>query len=313
MTKKMIRKPWSLAVMFLIVFSFENIQSQTYFPFPDSSAVWRTDWGDIDCFLSGHPISQYQYILEGDTLINGTHYTKVIRTGFISPFCPPNTPFNPSIGYQGAYRQEIVSKQVFLVLPDSTEEILFYNFSLETGDTLKGYFSLTAISPCTFPLIDFTDSIMINNSMRKRLHITGDNTCTSYFIEGIGSTHGLFENLQSFEGGGELVCFLQNDSVIYKSNPSVECQLITSVFTYDDKPNIKLYPNPVNTFLNVEGIPGESHLDYIIYNIFGSLVKTGSSPTNQIPITGIGNGMFFLKLSFNGATNLSFKFISKQY
>jgi len=300
-----------IIILLFVIFFIKEGQSQTYFPFPDSSAIWRTNWGEIDCQQNGWPISQYQYLLLGDTIIGGKIYVKIIRTGFISPYCPPVTPFSPQYGYQGAYRQDISAKKVYLMLPDSTTEILFYDFSIVTGDTLKGYFRLPNISFCDYPIVDFTDSIMINNSMRKRIHITG-NGCVSYFIEGIGSSHGLMENLQSFEGGGELLCFTQNDSVIYRSNPLVDCQLITSVFMHDDVHTVKLYPNPAVDYLRVTGVPAESPINFIIYNSLASLVKSGRCHTDQIPINGIGNGLFFLKLSINEGTNLWFKFISQQ-
>jgi len=234
------------------------LQSQTYIPLPDSNAIWRTNWSDMNCFIYGYPYSQYQYLLSSDTLINGTLYNKVIRTGFISPFCPPFSPYQPSIGYQGAYRNDIADQKVYLVLPDSTNEILLYDFSLEVGDTLSGYFTFPDFSPCSFLIVDSIEYIIINNILRKRMKITDENMCSSsYFIEGIGSSTGLLENLQSFEGGGELICFVKNDSILYHGNPFFECQIILSTESgFGDNPKIKVFPNPAQNYFIVE-----HHLD----------------------------------------------------
>jgi len=296
----------------LIIILVKGGQSQTYYPFPDSSAVWRTDWITIDCLQSESPASQYQYLLSGDTIINGNNYVKVFRTGFISPFCNPVTPYSQPSGYQGAYRQNINGKKVFLMLPDSIHEILFYNFSLSAGDTLEGYFNLPGMFCNDILVVDFIDSVMVGNAMRKRIHTAGNGVCDSYFIEGIGSTHGLFESLISFEGGGQLECFTQNGDVLYKNDSLSDCQLISGVSIEEKKQNIKLYPNPANDYLSVQGIPEGAHINYEIYNSYAKIIKTGSCKKNLISITGIGNGLFLIKLYVDGEYLRCFKIISNQ-
>ncbi len=64
--------------------------------------------------------------------------------------------------------------------------------------------------------------------------------------------------------------------------------------------NIKLYPNPSKNYIKVSGIA--SAVGFKLYNILGTIVKTGSIENNkEIDIQNLSKGAYFIKLE-NGAT-----------
>ena len=238
-----------LALIFVLA-AAGNISAQEYFPMPDSNAIWRTNWSNSTCTNLGLPMSQYQYLLTGDTIISSKEYIKIARTGFISPYCPPYSYGRPQTGYQGAYRNDIAGKKVYYVFPDSTNEVLLYDFSLTAGDTVRGYFATPDVTMCQDLLVVSVDTIWLNDQPRRRLNVAGS-FCESYFIEGIGSAHGLLESPQTMEEAGELVCFTLNDTLIYLSNSFETCEVISSIEGSLKPENFTVTPNPAKESITI--------------------------------------------------------------
>jgi hypothetical protein len=71
---------------------------------------------------------------------------------------------------------------------------------------------------------------------------------------------------------------------------------------------IKVFPNPANDFLNIEGLNQSDSWLYEIYTIEGKKVNQGLLLTEQVDISNLNNGIFFLKL-INGKRNLTRKII----
>ena len=78
------KKIYGLIVLGMLLFNSVSVfgQANVYHPFPDSGALWRMRWTEI-CFIPPPPYytcnSDYQYILRGDTLINGINYAKLYK------------------------------------------------------------------------------------------------------------------------------------------------------------------------------------------------------------------------------------------
>jgi hypothetical protein len=99
-------------------------------------------------------------------------------------------------------------RKVFLVLPDSTEEVLWYDFSAEVGDTLE--FSLPLYTgTCTLFVLTETDSILVAGAYRRSFRwVSIDGCWESQDVEGMGSLNGLFErNMAALDINGFLHCF----------------------------------------------------------------------------------------------------------
>ncbi|MGH1385428.1 LamG-like jellyroll fold domain-containing protein [Kordia sp.] len=81
--------------------------------------------------------------------------------------------------------------------------------------------------------------------------------------------------------------------------------LSTETFTAATE-GLNLYPNPAKSFVQINGL--KANEAYTIYNTIGAVVKRGTLANNEeIAISNLTNGMYFLKLS----GNRTLKFIKK--
>lgn len=193
----------------LLVFCFalgaNRGQAQDYIPFPDSNAAWFCQKATRNCYDS-HPWENqvYSYDTVGDTLIADLTYHKLAVTNYCVECC--DEPL--FVGYAGAFRNDVNNRKVLLVLPDSTEEVVWYDFSAGIGDTLE--FSLPLyIGNCTRFVLLETDSILVAGAYRRSFRwVSIDGCWESQDVEGMGSLNGLFErNMAALDINGFLHCF----------------------------------------------------------------------------------------------------------
>lgn len=200
-------------------------QTSVYHPFPDSNASWNFSWNIYMCFNGGFAEENYSIVLSGDTVIGSQTYHRLMipyveynSTGGCSQYHFP--------GYRGAVREDSLESKVYFVPPSDTAEQLLYDFTMEVGDTVKGYLSTFLPGPDTVVQID---SVRVGQSYRKSWLV---NSCYNItFIEGIGSSYGLLEpspgcatDLPVYS----LNCFRQNGQTLFPDTNS-ECQLIDVV------------------------------------------------------------------------------------
>lgn len=67
---------------------------------------------------------------------------------------------------------------------------------------------------------------------------------------------------------------------------------------YDNNISINLYPNPTRNFIRIEGVSLQGE-QYSIYSIDGKLLKQSIILNQQIDLTGLPDGIMFLKINFN--------------
>jgi hypothetical protein len=256
--------------------------SQQYIPFPDADAVWNvilTEWQPVD--------SSFKFFsITGDTTYNSLQYHKIYRF--------EDSTFNNIIRYYGAYR-ETDDRKIYLIdcdlfsITDSVEVVL-YDFSKTVGDTC--FVGLNGTDPFgIYYIIDHVDSLLIENNYRKTFHFLSHQ---DFWIEGIGSSDGLLYPVTWGFGlmFWDLVCFKQNDEVIYL-NPDYGTCFPLLVSTEDqhamNSPISNLYPNPVIDISTIEITdPGNNFSKLEIYNLTGACVKS-------INITGKEKIMIFRK------------------
>jgi len=286
-----------LALIFVLA-AAGNISAQEYFPLPDSNAIWRTNWSNNECTNLGLPLSQYQYLLTGDTIISSKEYVKIERTGFISSYCPPYSYGRPQTGYQGAYRNDVAGKKVYYVFPDSANEVLLYDFSLTAGDTVKGYFVTPGVTMCQDLLVVSVDTIWLNDQPRRRLYVAGAG-CESYFMEGIGSTHGLLESPQTMEEAGELICFTLNDTLIYLSNSFETCEVISSVKESFLPENFTVTPNPAKEKITIRFDHLRAPVTIELYDMMGICRLNQSNVDSEaitLDVSKLPAGIYMLRI-----------------
>lgn len=175
-----------LVLLTLTAFS-TSAQTSVYHPFPDSNACWNVNMSQGMCFMGGFSSEDYSLTFSGDTIIENQTYQKLV-TPYVQISITGGCTQQNFPGYQGAIRQDIINKKVFFVPPAQSSELLLYDFTMETGDTIKGYLATFNSPP---DVVAEIDSVLIGDNYRKRWSI---NPCYDiYLIEGVGSTFGLLK------------------------------------------------------------------------------------------------------------------------
>ncbi|HTA63350.1 MAG TPA: T9SS type A sorting domain-containing protein [Bacteroidia bacterium] len=269
-------------------------QVNKYQPFPDTNAIWRVDGND--CSTGGPYSSSYQYIMQGDTIIGAYKYNKIYLSGLVSQPCVQETYVNY---YFCGLRQDSIAKKVFFIY-NGYSDTLLYDFNLQVGDTVRSVYCHwnTPLGYMNQLKIIAIDSILLGNKYHKRFKTNA----STYIIEGVGGSAGLFEPLITFETFSNLVCFSHNTEVY--PNTVTACPLINnpaSINQFKDfNAKLLIHPNPANSFFTIKYNDKSDLIDEaIIYNCIGEIVVHNKKIfTNQayISISTLPQGTYILKI-----------------
>ncbi len=226
----------------------------------------------------------YRISLLKDSLINNTVYHKMGKKG------PSKDGMNGGFILLNAafLREDTASKKVYYFNFSDSSDILLYDFSKSTGDTIKGMAAwATQLSPFMPPAL--FDMVIINTTlvltgdgtMRKKysLQYSGTALQANDMIEGIGSSGGLLTpNYTSESEWTSLVChgsFQPSQSIYHfgnTQNPLGQCDYLTGMpFLNAKEEDYAVYPNPTNGSLWIKS-SGEAQLR--ILSISGQCVFT---------------------------------------
>ncbi|MDP2723244.1 MAG: T9SS type A sorting domain-containing protein [Bacteroidales bacterium] len=261
--------------------------SQDYYPLIEDNKTWNVLNVNL---VTIEPPFDTTYLTEsfwtnGDTLVNSFVYKKVYST----------TEENPVNWDLWCLMREDSNKKVWIRRPPSEIDNLMYDFTVEAGDSiLVGFFE---------PVYIFVDSISIvtiNQQERKKYWFS----CKArpYYketwIEGIGSDKGIcWSGSASVVGGWfRLLCMSENQELIY-ANPNYEsCYLITEI-NETENPLINIYPNPAKNTLIIEHAENFEVKSISILNKNGQEIKQFVSSIEQLDLSEIKSGMYFIKIS----------------
>lgn len=261
----------------------------------DSTSKWiqeeilggTSDWAERNYSLS----------FQGDTIINDTAFLKMFLNGK-SQYWDHGGSLITILSnlYFGAVNVD--SGKIFFVAPDSTYSIPLYDFNYNVNDTIKTIMGNGLI------IIDI-DTIMDG---RKKYKTNSEDQF--YIVEGIGSNHGFYFAyfLYQLEAivDTTLGCYYQDASLVFL-NDSVACYFSLPVDIYENlkenKPTI--YPNPAEDFIRVE--INEPIEEIGVYDIYGSKYLLDITPLNQIIVTTLPDGCYFLNIN----NKHTIKFIKK--
>lgn len=319
-------KKITLFIFFLWQMDISMGQTNVYHPFPSDSAIWNVSYKDTwnyDC-------REYSYSTSGDTIINSITYHKIRQQGqsFLmktEPCCSPLLMCTNQITgnfnfYIGAIREDIPQKKVYLFRNTDSAEVLLYDFNLNVGDTIKGYFD----EPYHYDNITIVavDSTLIGTQYRKTWTIdpscgwgTGQMAYAPKIIEGIGCTYGLLE-LPCIEENTRkhLTCFSHKNQTLYPTyNATSACTLLTSINEKEGIENtLSIFPNPSSgkfqlTFSNSKSGTIEV-MDVLGNKILKSEIKSESTEidlSDEIP------GIYFVRIS-DSKGNFTMKKIVKE-
>ncbi|MDX1653397.1 MAG: T9SS type A sorting domain-containing protein [Brumimicrobium sp.] len=271
-----------LYTSFLFLFFVINISYGQTFEFADSNAVWS--------------VSDKKYFIQGDSVYNSFTYQKI----FVE---------NGSVITAGNFfaliREDLVENKLYAISKDSVNEHLLYDFSLNVGDQTTVFPLEDGVHSGPVNVkVDAIDNIYIDNAFRRKLKISGvdQNTgITEEWIEGIGSTFGLFGSgltgVVVFDAFYPVLLCYEEDSVLLYDNPDYSTcyEPSSSLDKHLKTIGIKIHPNPSSQNIVVESDLIE--VEYKIFSIGGRLIKEGNIGLNKkINISEIPDGVYHIKL-----------------
>lgn len=200
----------------------------------------------------------FNYFTAGDSVIDGVTWTRVLRAGVVTlnwqsmpppqPGCSGTTPYGT--GFHGAWLIRQQERQLRIWVDDADQ--LLHEFDLVVGQTLPLSFtnwnediSVVAV-----------DSVLIGTAMRARYEL--GNSWAQYLIEGVGSSHGLFEPLSNFfDCGYTLDCFGLGAEGYYPQEWEGSCAVVMRSAPADAPRMFSVAPNPTHGDVLIAGLrPG---------------------------------------------------------
>lgn len=250
-----------LFITLSIVVTTQLLVAQQY-PFPKSDAIWS--------------VYDEKYFTSGDSVLNGKSYIKIfiVKDSVLS------------IGTHFALiREDTTLGKVFVVDTNSNVESLLYDFNVSVGDTIDLNPYLFYLNVNTSVHVTQIDSINISGNYRKRIKVEGfygNGIPEEYWIEGIGSTAGLFSSgIIGFTASDvtypELFCFEYNNVILYQDSARNNCYEKRTIGLLEHTPNsdFYVYPNPIRGSelnLSLPFLP-EKEVLVKIYSLTGQLVE----------------------------------------
>lgn len=299
-SKKM--KKLTFLLILLLNSNFSN--SQTYYPFPDSNAIWS----QVSKNIFDGTVYKKRYGLYGDTIINLKTYSKIYSLY-------DSTLIHPNSTYYAAIREDSL-KRVYILF-DGLPEIILYDFSLSIGDTVwydyggyAGGGEINIYPQNHYKIVTLIDSILLLNNQYRRKITLYDNqgAYENIWVDGIGDInwvgllHPIVNDVITNGDLYHLACFKHKDEVLFMDNPICAkcfCSLYTDMIKINKKQNeINIYPNPVKSILYIDfGISIKKKLKIELYDVLGRIViykKTFNKIKTDINIVNLYAGIYFL-------------------
>lgn len=187
----------------------------------------------------------YNYRTSGDSLIDGSVWTKLIREGWVSLVWNGSFPLPQDC--QGGYTYGPEEYGTTLIrqtgrqlrILDSGIDQLLYDFDLQVGDTLPTSWNNWGNAVTVIGV----DSILIGPDVRALYTLA--NGSAIYLIEGVGSSNGLLELIADFfECGYHLDCFGLDTVGFYPVVENVPCDINLGISASPQPVQPVAHPNP---------------------------------------------------------------------
>lgn len=235
----------------------------------------------------------HQYMLTGDTVIDGNIYKRTLRSGSTSGVWQGPLPASPDcINYitYGPERSFPIRQEgrALYVWNGDADELLF-DFELEVGDVLPTSFNNYDESMQVTDL----DSIQLNGEWRRVYTVSGTSTHT--LIEGIGSDRGLFEPIGAIlECGHDLECFSLNGESVY---PGPECTIVMAIGGFEEQ-RIDIRFDAASALLTVAIPDGSAAMPIEVLDVNGRLCAQAQLSTTggQIDLVALASGTYLVRI-----------------
>ncbi len=241
----------------------------------------------------------YNYITAGDSLITGVTWTKVIRQGwYMLNWQSPNSPdpnCQGSYQYGPAYHGVRLIRQEgrqLRIWADDTDQLL-HDFDLVLGSTVPQSYTNWGADVTVIAV----DSVLVGTEMRARYEL--GNSWAQYLVEGVGSSHGLFEPLTDFfDCGFSLECFGLGSVAFYPEAVGASCWLIMGSDGTTASVQWTLAPNPADNAVGITATGGAEQ-EVIVRDMRGRIVlqeRLSSVPKASLEVGGLPNGCYAVSI-----------------
>ena len=294
------RKPFGLCFIFILLIFFKTeSQTNTYFAFPDSNAVWHEHFHSNNSGTDSH----YQYgYLGGDTVLNNKTWHKIYQE--VNCLVNPVMTYSNSV-LMGALREDSAKRIYYynmntsFVNAQKDSVYKLYDFSAQIGDTIK--FGPFPYYYYNYLVLDSIDSAYTYNKYRKQYHLSPGNET---WIEGIGSLRGLFTVINPALTCfciQELFCYRDNDTSYYIKPPYIDCYNLSAgiINSTNIEMAITISPNPFSSEAVLKTNTELKNASLVIYNSIGQSIKQMNDLNGRsIPVncSELSPGMYFIKL-----------------
>jgi hypothetical protein len=187
---------------------------------------------------------------------------------------------------------------------DNGLEYLYYDFSLEKGDTF-----ITNNNELLLVILAY-NKVMTNGEMRKTLKffdlVSGGATT---WIEGVGDSRGLLTNNSGayIDTDWDLLCYYKDQELVYQNDIFSECWI--SGNSELDAIKVQIFPNPVSDYLEIDQPDSFIPNLIVIADLTGKKIMEYNNYTGKINVSKLNKGMYILKMIDRSGTRVFGKFI----
>jgi hypothetical protein len=264
-------------IKWLIGIALLSIQTIMYSQnFIDETKQWSIAYSIMD--LNSYSTTYYKF--SGDSIINGNLYHKLYMSS-------DSNQTNWTLSYYPLWWER--NDSVFQY-PSYSGDSLVYDFNLEEGDsfTIDEYHNKMKVDSIRY--------LEFGSRIRKHWFFnTG-----IIWIEGIGER----SNLNCSSGCMcscvfILLCFHENDSLVYQNPNYTNCYLYTDVPSIAKSNEfINLFPNPATNQITLNLPENKANAAYTLYDMQGRLQLTGKTGNTQteINVATLPRGLYVLKI-----------------
>jgi hypothetical protein len=286
-------------IIFIIFVNVTPAVGQTYHPLLRNNIFWDVFYyqGVQICGLN----SAARYFIDGDTSINSINY-KILKGHPIvslltqpNPFCPPfAVDDNQTFLSQYFMREDTIQQKVYVFAHQNNQENLLYDFSLSIGDTINSNYPGQGLPF----IIDSIGNYLMSDGTFRKIFYGMPSWSTEYYIEGVGSSTGLFEPLIWGTGGGSrLSCVQENGNYLYSDSIAVYgCLGYVGIEESTNSKQIYISPNPVYGLLNINLTNGVKGIFKLIESSGREVCKIEIYENKtQVDISSLKSGMYFYR------------------
>lgn len=277
-----------------------TLSAQDYIPLVQEQATWVINSYCYDGIAPFRTV--FGYRINGDTIIDGTGYKKVYGLSFIGSLeTTPLPPYEKTGEYLfGAIREDLTEKKVYARIfldldleyrcTDAVVEKLWYDFSLEVGDTLPSclfnnpYFDQDPISAI--------DTLFLFGENRRRWEALQG---YAWQVEGLGTHTGLFhpnfDLITTAECGYHLIH--------YCIGPESECDIVDANSVRElslPASTISIAPNPASGPVRI-GLRGQEGIieGVALFAPSGQLLREWIG-NQEIDVSGMPAGLYWVRV-----------------